>query len=71
MNISEENMKKMDNRNCLSMKCCKSATECLILCRDFAIQGGFDMEETTKEDLIWRSKFHGCSAIEGRLPRLR
>ena len=28
-----------------------------------------DMEETTKEDLIWRNKFHGCSVVEGRWSR--
>lgn len=40
MNISEKNMKKMDNRNRLNMKCCKSAAECLHCVADFAIQGG-------------------------------
>lgn len=69
MNISEENMKKMDNRNCLSMKCCKSATECLTLCSGFCNTGRVDMEETTKEDLIWRNKSHGCSVVEGRWSR--
>lgn len=71
MNISEKNMKKMDNRNRLNMKGFKSATECLHCVADFAIQGGVDMEKTTKEDLIWRSKSHGGSVGEGELSRLR
>ena len=36
----------MDNRICLNMKGCKSATECLHCVADFAIQGGVDMEKT-------------------------
>ena len=55
----------MDNRNCLSMKCCKSATECLTLCSGFCNTGRVDMEETTKEDLIWRNKFHVVRPAKG------
>lgn len=29
------------------------------------------MEETAKEDLIWRRKPNVCSVVEGRLSRLR
>lgn len=66
MNISEKNMKKMDNRFVLNMKCCKSATECLTLCSGFCNTGGVDMEETAKEDLIWRRKPNVCSVVEER-----